>query len=173
MDPLILEKRMQAIYDMDKQAPRRRSYENQDVQKLYATELNEPNSVHARALLHTSYAARNSKRLLLMRFLDYADRRDAGAAANLFHPDASWSTASPFGDIQGASNIEALIRNRLPPRKYGPRYERHRMESAADIDDLVVVTPTGERCRFSLEIETIDEGSQSRIVIRNLVREIL
>lgn len=173
MDPLILEKRMQAIYDMDKQAPRRRSYENQDVQKLYATELNEPNSVHARALLHTSYAARNSKRLLLMRFLDYADRRDAGAAANLFHPDASWSTASPFGDIQGASNIEALIRNRLPPRKYGPRYERHRMESAADIDDLVVVTPPGERCRFSLEIETIDEGSQSRIVIRNLVREIL
>ncbi|MCK4588181.1 MAG: [FeFe] hydrogenase, group A, partial [Gammaproteobacteria bacterium] len=62
MDPLVLEKRMQAIYNVDKNAPRRRSYENQDIQKLYATELNEPNSVEAHALLHTSYAARNSKR---------------------------------------------------------------------------------------------------------------
>lgn len=173
MDPLILEKRMHAIYDLDNHAPRRRSHENQDVQKLYATELKEPNSVRAHELLHTSYAARNSKRLLLMRFLDCVDRRDAGGAVNLFHPDASWSTASPFGDIQGASNIEALIKTRFPPRKYGPGYERHRMESAADMDDLTVVTPAGERCRFSMEIDTIHEGSQSREVIRNLVREIL
>jgi len=173
MDPLILEKRMQAIYALDKQAPRRRSYENQDVQKLYATELQEPNSVHAQALLHTGYAARSSKRLLLMRFLDCVDRRDAGAAARLFHPDASWSTASALGDIQGASNVEACIKTRLPPRKYGPGYERHRMESAADIDDLTVVTPAGERCRFSMEMDTLHEGSQSRVVIRNLVRTIL
>jgi iron-only hydrogenase group A len=173
MDPLILEKRMQAIYNMDKQAPRRRSYENQEVQKLYATELKEPNSVHAHALLHTSYAARNSKRLLLMRFLDCVDRRDAGSAVNLLHPDASWSTASHFGDIQGATHVEALIKTRLPPRKYGPGYARHRMESAADIDDLTVVTPAGERCRFSLEAETLHDGSQSRMVIRKLVRESL
>ncbi|MES0328180.1 MAG: [FeFe] hydrogenase, group A [Gammaproteobacteria bacterium] len=173
MDPFVLEKRMQAIYAIDKNVPRRRSYENQDIQKLYATELKEPNSVHAQALLHTSYAARNSKRLLLMRFLDCVDRRDAGGAVNLFHPDALWSTASPFGDIQGVTNIKALINTRLPPRKYGPEYGRHRMESTADIDDLTVVTPTGERCRFSIEVDTIHEGNQSRMVIRNLVREIL
>ena len=173
MDPLILEKRMQAIYDMDKNAPRRRSYENHDIQKLYATELKEPNSSPAQALLHTSYATRNSKRSLLMRFLDCVDRRDGSGAVMLFHPDALWSTASPFGDIQGGSNIEALINKRLPPRMYGPEYVRHRMESTADIDDLTVITPAGERCRFSMEIDTIHKGSQSRMVIRNLVREVL
>ena len=173
MDPLVLEKRMQAIYDVDKHAPRRRSYENQNIQKLYATELKEPNSVEAQALLHTSYAARNSERLLLMLFLDCVDRRDASSAVNLFHPDALWSTASPLGDIEGAKNIEALINTRLPPRKYGPAYARHRMESTADVDDLTVITPTGERCRFSIEVETLHDGSQSRTVIRKLVREVL
>ena len=106
-----------------------------------------------------------------MQFLDCVDRRDASGAASLFHPDALWSTASPFGDIQGASNIEELINTRLPPRKYGPGYARHRMESTADIDDLTVVTPTGERCRFSMEVDTIHEGSQSSMLIRKLVRE--
>jgi len=173
MDPLILEKRMQAIYEIDKDAPRRRSYENQDVQKLYASELKEPNSVLAHALLHTSYAARNSSRLLLMRFLDCVDRRDGSAAASLFHPDAMWSTASPFGDIQGASNIEVLINTHLPARKYGPEYARHRMESASDIDDLTVLTPTGERCRFHIEVSTLHESSQPSMVIRNLMRKIL
>ena len=172
-DPLVLEKRMQAIYEMDKHAPRRRSYENQDVQKLYATELKEPNSVEAHALLHTSYAARNSRRLLLMRFLDCVDRRDGIGAISLFHPDALWSTASPFGGIEGVSNIEAFINTQLPPRKYGPEYTRHRMESTSDIEDLTVITPTGERCRFSVEVETLTEGSESKIVIRKLVREVL
>ena len=173
MDPLILQKRMQAIYDMDKIAPRRRSHENPDVQELYATELKEPNSVHAHALLHTSYAARNSARLLLMRFLDCVDRRDGSGAASLFHPDAVWSTASPFGDIRGSADIAALIDTRLPPRKFGPAYARHRMASASDIDDLTVVTPAGERCRFSMEIDTVHEGSGTRKVIRSLVRQVL
>ena len=172
-DPLVLEKRMQAIYDVDNHATRRRSYENQDVQKLYAKELKEPNSIEAHRLLHTSYAARNSKRLLLMRFLDCVDRRDAVGAANLFHPDAIWSTASPFGNIQGVSNVEALIKDGLPPRKYGPKYARHRMESAASIEDLTVITPTGERCIFTMEIETLHQGSLSKMVIRKLVREVL
>lgn len=173
MDPLVLEKRMQAIYNVDKNAPRRRSYENRDVQKLYATELKQPNSPQAHALLHTSYAARNSKRLLLMRFLDCVDRRDGRGAASLFHPDALWSTASPFGEIQGAENIDAFINTRLPPRKYGPEYLRHRMESAADVEDLTVLMPTGERCRFSLEVETLHEEHQSRMVITKLVRDVL
>ena len=172
-DPLVLEKRMQAIYAMDKDAPRRRSYENQDVQKLYATELKEPNSAQAHVLLHTSYAARNSKRLLLMQFLDCVDRRDGVGSANLFHADAVWSTASAFGDIHGVENIESFINTQLPPRKYGPEYARHRMESTSDIEDLTVITPTGERCRFSVEIETLTEGSESKMVIRKLVREVL
>lgn len=172
-DPLVLEKRMQAIYDIDKNAPRRRSYENRDVQKLYATELKEPNSPQAHALLHTSYAARNSNRLLLMRFLDCVDRRDGAGAASLFHPDALWSTASPLGDIKGVSNIEAFINTQLLPRKFGPAYARHKMESAAGIDDLTVVTPTGERCRFDVEVDTLQEGNRSRMVIKRLVREIV
>lgn len=173
MDPLILQKRMQAIYEVDKNSPRRRSYENQDVQKLYAAELKEPNSPQAHALLHTSYAGRNSKRLLLMRFLDCVDRRDGSAAANMFVADALWSTASPFGDIRGAANIEALIKTQLPPRKYGPDYARHRMASAADIDDLTVLTPAGERCCFSMDLVTLQDGSQRRVLIKNLVRKIL
>ena len=173
MDPHILEKRMQSIYEIDKHSPRRRSYENQDVQKLYATELEKPNSVKAHALLHTSYAARNSSRLLLMQFLDCVDRRDGSGAASLFHPDALWSTASPFGDVQGVSNIEALINTRLPPRKYGPAYARHRMASTTDADNLAVVTPAGERCRFSMEVDTLEEDTQTRMVITKLVREVL
>jgi NADH-quinone oxidoreductase subunit G len=47
------------------------------------------------------------------------------------------------------------------------------METNADIDDLTVVTPAGERCRYSMEVDTMHEGIQSRMVIRNLIREIL
>jgi iron-only hydrogenase group A len=171
VDPHILEKRMRAVYEMDKQAPRRRPYENQDVQRLYATELQQPNSARAHALLHTSYAARHSKRLLLMRFLDCVDRRDGRGAANVCHPEASWSTASPFGDIQGVAGIEAFIETQLPPRQYGPAFARHRMASAADIDDLAVITPSGERCNFSMELATLDDAGQSKVLIRRLVRE--
>jgi len=173
MDPKILHKRMQGIYGIDKNAPRRRSYENQDVQQLYATELKEPNSAQSHALLHTSYAARHSNRLLLMRFLDCVDRRDGKGAASLFHHEAVWSTASPFGDIHGATNVESLINTRLPPRKFGPAYARHRMESNADVNDLTVLTPAGERCRFSMEVDALHEGGQSKMVIRKLVREVL
>ena len=173
MDPHVLEKRMQAIYAIDKNVPRRRSYENPDVQKLYTTELKQPNSPQAHALLHTSYAARNSRRLLLMQFLDCVDRRDGHAAANLFHPDAVWSTASPFGDIEGTFNIETFINTRLPARKYAAQYARHRMASTADVDDLTVITPAGERCRFNMEVDIQDEDNESRMVIRKLVREVL
>jgi NADH-quinone oxidoreductase subunit G len=170
-DPLVLRKRAQAIYEVDHQALRRRSHENVQVQKLYAAQLQHPGSEQAQTLLHTSYAARNSRRALLMRFLDRVDERDGPGAARLFHPDASWSTASPFGDIRGAANIAAFVQGRLPPRKLGPGYARHRMESAADTDDLGVITPEGERCRFAVEIDTLHQDGQSRTVITRLVRE--
>lgn len=173
MDPDILQKRMQAIYAIDKDAPRRRSYENRDVQKLYETQLKEPNSPEAHALLHTSYAARDSERLLLMRFLDSVDRRDAKGAGSLFHPDALWSTASAFGDIKGVSAIEELIETHLPPRQYGSKYRRHRMEKPADVDDLTVITPAGERCRFNIALDTVQKEGKSQIVIKKLVREVI
>ena len=173
MDALVLEKRMHAMYEIDRQALHRSSHENQDIQKLYATELNHPNSQRAHALLHTGFAARNSKRLLLMRFLDCVDRRDADGAARLFCPDAVWSTASPLGNIQGAANIRTFISTTLPQRRAGPEFVRHRMESSADMDDLAVVTPAGERCRFSIEVEILHEGSQSGMLIKNLTRNIL
>jgi NADH-quinone oxidoreductase subunit G len=47
------------------------------------------------------------------------------------------------------------------------------MASTADPDDLMVLTPTGERCRFSLEIETVRDGDRTRPVIRKLVRQVL
>ncbi|MGA7539924.1 MAG: [FeFe] hydrogenase, group A [Steroidobacteraceae bacterium] len=171
MDPDVLQKRMQAIYEIDKRALHRRSYENEDVQRLYTTELTEPNSVAARALLHTGYAPRNSRRLLLMRFLDCVDRRDAPGAANLFHPDGVWSTASTFGEVRGAPDITALIATRLPKRKYGPEHVRHRMEAAADVDDLTVITPAGERCRFEMEVSTMESEGRRRMVINKLVRK--
>ncbi|HEY9200866.1 MAG TPA: [FeFe] hydrogenase, group A [Gammaproteobacteria bacterium] len=173
MDPQVLQKRMQAIYAIDKQAPRRRSYENRDIQTLYATELQAPNSPRAHELLHTSYAARHSKRLLLMRFLDCVDRRDGQGAASLFTDDALWSTDSPFGEIQGKQQIEALINTQLPPRQYGAHFARHRMLSSSDIDDLSVFTPGGETCRFSMEVETLHKGSAHGMRITKLVREVL
>ena len=172
MDPKVLEKRMQAVYAMDKNALHRRSYQNPDIQALYANELQHPNSSQAHALLHTSYAARHSSRLLLMRFLDAVDRRDESAVAELFHPEALWSTASPFGEVCGSANIAALIL-RLPARQYGPHFARHRMESRGAVDDLTVITPDGERCRFHIETEVIEGGVQSRRVIKVLRREVL
>jgi NADP-reducing hydrogenase subunit HndD len=171
MDPDVLNKRMQAIYEIDKRAPHRRSYENEDVQRLYAAELTEPNSVAARALLHTGYAARHSRRLLLMRFLDCVDRRDAAGAAALFHPDGVWSTSSAFGEVHGSANIAALIATRLPKRAYGPEYARHRMAVAADLEDLGVITPAGERCDFHMEVATMEADGRRKIVITKLARE--
>lgn len=173
-DPLVLQKRMQAIYEIDARSPRRRSYENEDVRRLYATEWSAPSAEPLERMLHTQYAARGSVRSLLMRFLDCVDRRDGRGAASLLHPDVVWSTASTFGDVHGAADVEALIETRLPPRAYGPAYARHRMASAADVDDVTVLTPTGERCRFRVELATLEhEGGATSTVIRSLTREVL
>ena len=60
-DPLVLEKRMRAVYDLDKTALRRRSYQNAEVQRLYDKEFGKPGSNLAIALLHTHYVARHSE----------------------------------------------------------------------------------------------------------------
>lgn len=173
MDPDILKKRAEAIYSIDAKAPRRRSYENEDVQALYTLELAAPNSPAAEEFLHTHYAARHSERSILMRFLDCVDRRDGAAAARLFHPDGVWSTASAFGEIKGIQEIEAFINFTLPPRMYGVNFARHKMESASDIDDLTVLTPDGSRCRFHLELCAMEGGRKSSKVIKRLTRSVL
>ncbi|MDV7144142.1 [FeFe] hydrogenase, group A [Tropicimonas sp. TH_r6] len=172
MDPNILQKRAKAIYGIDAQAPRRRSFENTDVQALYASELGVPNSPEAHRLLHTQYAARHSRRSLLLRFLDCVDRRDGAGAARLFHPDGVWSTASASGDLTGSGEIEAFINRDLPPRRFGAEYARHRMETAADTDDLKVLAPDGNRYRFHLRLCELDDGPNSGTVIETLTREV-
>ncbi|MEX1661892.1 [FeFe] hydrogenase, group A [Thioclava sp. 15-R06ZXC-3] len=173
MDPDILQKRAKAIYGVDAKAPRRSSYENADVQALYASELGKPNSPAALELLHTHYAARHSQRSLLMRFLDCVDRRDGAAAASLFHPDGIWSTASAFGVIKGAEEIEAFIDSILPPRMHGVKYARHQMESASNTDDLTVLAPDGSRSSFHMTVSTLSGEGQSRMAIKNLTRSVL
>ncbi|MEL6322637.1 MAG: [FeFe] hydrogenase, group A [Pseudomonadota bacterium] len=171
MDPNILQKRAEAVYSIDASAPRRRSHENPDILRLYKEDLERPNSPAAHALLHTEYAARNSKRSLLMRFLDCVDRRDGEGAARLLQADGAWSTASPYGDIQGAATIASFISTRLPPRVYGPKYTRHRITSPVDTDTLVVRTPDGQRCIFTVELGRTDNAGDDRAVIKSLVRQ--
>lgn len=173
MDPHILQKRAQAIYGIDAKAPRRRSFENEEVQALYASDLGSPNSPAAHRLLHTQYAARHSQRSLLMQFLDYVDNRDGAAAASLFHPGGVWSTASAFGDIKGADQIEAFINSSLPQRMYGAKYGQHVMESAADVDDLTVLVPGGNRCRFQMDLCAMDGERGSKMLIKRLIRTAL
>jgi NADH-quinone oxidoreductase subunit G len=107
-----------------------------------------------------------------MRFLDCVDRRDGPGAARLLHPEALWVTASSHGEIQGASTIQAFIESTLPPRRFGPEYLRHRMQSSSDIGDLSVISASGESCAFRTELETLNEGGRTRPVIRTLVRQL-
>lgn len=171
LDPDILSKRAQAVYAIDAGAPRRRSHENASVQALYATDLGAPNSAAAQAMLHTSFAARGSVRSLMMRFLDAVDRRDASAAAALCHPDVVWVTSSPFGDVRGAAKVAGLIQQ-LPPRRFGAHLQRHRMQEPAVVDDLGVITPSGERCSFEVQTATVGAGDPTETVIARLVRRV-
>lgn len=171
MDPDILRKRSKAIFEIDALAPSRHAHENHHVQTLYATELGGPNSSAARKLLHTQYADRHSERSLLMRFLDYVDRRDGAAAARMFHPDGVWSTGSEYGDITRSEGIETFINCRLPPRLFGAEFARHKMEDPASGSDLTVLAPNGERYRFGMRTCHLDDGSGPRTVFKSLTHE--
>ncbi|MGP3779062.1 NADH-dependent [FeFe] hydrogenase, group A6 [Halanaerobium saccharolyticum] len=54
----VLEKRQQAIYEIDKQKTLRKSHENPYIKKLYDNYLEKPGSEKAHRLLHTKYKAR-------------------------------------------------------------------------------------------------------------------
>ena len=51
----VIKKRQDAIYEIDKNTPRRKSHENEMVLKLYEDYLGEPYGTKAHALLHTCY----------------------------------------------------------------------------------------------------------------------
>jgi len=65
-DPLIKEKRMQAIFSEDESKTLRKSHENPDLIALYDTYLGEPNSDVAHKLLHTHYVPRGLYNELLI-----------------------------------------------------------------------------------------------------------
>ncbi|RQD76173.1 MAG: ferredoxin, partial [Halanaerobium sp. MSAO_Bac5] len=54
----VLQKRMDAIYEIDKKKEYRKSHENPYIQKLYEEYLDEPGSTKAHQLLHTKYIKR-------------------------------------------------------------------------------------------------------------------
>ena len=55
-DITVIEKRRQALYGLDKSMKKRKSHENQQVQKLYENFLEKPGSKQAHTLLHTTYS---------------------------------------------------------------------------------------------------------------------
>ena len=59
LDPLVLEKRIAAIYGNDADMPLRKSHDNPSVQELYETFLEQPNSHLAHKMLHTHYTDRS------------------------------------------------------------------------------------------------------------------
>jgi len=58
-DPVKTEKRMQAIYKIDREFPKRCSHQNESIQRLYKEYLGHPNSHKAHELLHTHYVRRD------------------------------------------------------------------------------------------------------------------
>jgi iron only hydrogenase large subunit-like protein len=56
--PEKLQKRIKALYDIDKKMSNRRSHENESVKALYKEFLVEPNSHKAHEVLHTTYIDR-------------------------------------------------------------------------------------------------------------------
>ena len=58
-DPEKTEKRMQAIYKIDRELPKRGSHQNESLQRLYKEYLGKPNSHKAHELLHTHYFKRD------------------------------------------------------------------------------------------------------------------
>ncbi|MGD0491291.1 MAG: hypothetical protein ABSC32_07065 [Steroidobacteraceae bacterium] len=84
---------------------------------------------------------------------------------------ADWTiylAASP--DIQGTANIEAFIDTSCR-RASMARNMRDIGWIQPRILTTSVITPAGERCSFRLEIDTLPEGDQSKMVIRKLARQ--
>jgi|GEM_PF-5396041 len=69
---------------------------------------------------------------------------------------------------------EPYVASVMPaPLKKIRHFARHRMRASSYIDDLSVLTPSGEHCRFSMQVQTFHKGTASTMLITKLVREVL
>jgi NADH-quinone oxidoreductase subunit G len=124
-DPDVLQKRMRGVYAIDAGHARRRSHENPDVQRLYATVLTQPMSHEAERLLHRTYAPRGSLRELVARFFEAVDHRQAAEAAALFEEDGEWQPFPGAPWAKGRAAIAAAVAE-LPLSGEGADLQRHR-----------------------------------------------
>lgn len=148
-DPNILRRRMESIYQIDRNSPRRKSHENPSVKQLYKDHLGAPLGELSHHLLHTTYAPRHSERDYLWRFLDAVDRRSSDDFAHILTEDAVWVTNHPdFGTLTGPAEIARFVTTTLPPN---PDRHRHRLAAPTG---LAVHTPTGDHVDFAVELDT-------------------
>ncbi len=61
LDPDVIKKRQQALYNIDSNKPIRKSHENPFIKKLYEEFLENPGSHKSHRLLHTHYVERNPR----------------------------------------------------------------------------------------------------------------
>ena len=162
-DPKVLEKRMKAIYDIDKGFEVRKSHENKEVQQFYQDFLGEPLSKTSEEYVHARYASDGSSRDKLMRFLSAVDRRDGMVAASYFAEDGTWITKENETLI-GREIIKNFVKNIQPPLppilKSREERPRHVMLDHAEGTD--VYTPNGDNMHFEV---LLDEET-------NLIREL-
>jgi NADH-quinone oxidoreductase subunit G len=161
-DPNILEKRMKGIYNIDSNSAIRKSHENKQVQKLYQEMLGEPLSETSERLLHTTFAARNSPRDKLNRFLSCVDHRDGKSATELCSDDIIWDTnTSVFGAVCGKKDVQKLVEEKLPKieKKHSDELPRHRLISPIEGTD--VRAPDGTNVHFDVTLD--DEGHIQRL----------
>jgi len=112
-DPLILQKRMNAVYEIDAKFVVRRSHENQSILRIYKDFLGEFNGHKAHELLHTHYHDRSH----------HADARPAAAAAPVAAAGETEKRAlviyaTQTGNTEGAAR---RLNNELQAVKYNSR----------------------------------------------------
>ena len=153
---------MKGIYNIDINSAIRKSHENKQVQRLYEEILAEPLSETSERLLHTTFAARNSPRDKLNRFLSCVDHRDGKSASELCSDDIIWDTnTSVFGAVCGKKDVQKLIEENLPKieRKHSDELPRHRLISPIEGTD--VRAPDGTKVHFDVTLD--DEGHIQRL----------
>jgi NADH-quinone oxidoreductase subunit G len=128
-----LQKRMKGIYQIDSNAPKRKSHENKDIIKLYSEHLGKPLSKESEKYLHTKFYKRGSKREMLARFISAVDRKDFDII-DLFEDDGVWVTNSPFGTVNRDKILFVL--KKLPAGKH--RLAENEGMKVLDINDHVV-----------------------------------
>lgn len=124
--------------------------------------LGEPLGFLAERLLHTTYAARNSPRDKLNRFLSCVDQRDGKSASELCSDDVIWDTnTSVFGAVCGKKDVQKLIEEKIPKidRKHSDELPRHRLMSPIEGTD--VRAPDGTIVHFDVTLD--DEGHIQRL----------